>query len=266
MIYSIPNLINSIASMLADRFNLPVYASPNQQGTRYPCFFVFLRPSRTADQIDRIEKRDIFFDVVYVQARNQPDAYSDIYEKADGLDELFDMVQYFDNGLTVPLHTHEREYSIEDQELHYKFKIIARVSRPVEHDPMIVLEAININGYETAEDWKKIPADLVFGGIMQMTKYNAIGMVEAGDYERDIPSQLAFGVVVQSGKVTGIGAIEAGEHRRDSSTAVHYGTAMQGYKIISVDGIEPGNHTADLPGGLSIAAAVQTGKFAALGG
>ena len=66
--------------------------------------------------------------------------------------------------------------------------------------------------------------------------------------------------------MTGIGAIEAGEHRRDSSTAVHYGTAMQGYKIISVDGIEPGNHTADLPGGLSFAAAVQTGKFAALGG
>jgi len=145
MIYSIPNLINSIASMLADRYGLPVYASPNQQGTRYPCFFVFLRPSRMLDEIDNIGKREIFFDVVYVQARNQPDAYSDIYEKADGLDELFDMVTYTDGEESIPLHTHEKEYSIEDQELHYKFKIIARASLPTERDPMISLEEININ-------------------------------------------------------------------------------------------------------------------------
>lgn len=236
MIYSIPNLINSIASMLADRYSLPVYASPNQQGTEFPCFFVFLRPSRMLDQIDTIGKREIFFDVVYVQARNQPDAYSDIYEKADGLDELFDMVQYVDGGLSVPLHTHEREYSIEDQELHYKFKIIARVSLPVEHDPMIVLEAININGYETAEEWNRIPADLVFGTVAQITKYIAVGAIEPGDHLREIPSDLAFGVVMQTGKVTEIGAVEAG------------------------------NHTADIPGRLSFAAAVQTGKLAALGG
>lgn len=145
MIYSISNLMNSIALMLADRYGLPVYASPNQQGTNYPCFFVFLRPSRSADQIDRIEKRDIFFDVVYVQARNQPDAYSDIYEKAEGLEELFETVMYTDGDLKIPLHTHEREYDIEDQELHYKFKVIARVSPPSERDPMISLEEININ-------------------------------------------------------------------------------------------------------------------------
>lgn len=145
MIYSIPNLINSIASMLADRYGLPVYASPNQQGTEYPCFFVFLRPSRMRDEIDNIGKREIFFDVVYVQARNTPDAYSDIYEKADGLDELFETVTYTDGEESIPIHTHEKEYSIEDQELHYKFKIIARVSLPTEKDPMIQLEEININ-------------------------------------------------------------------------------------------------------------------------
>lgn len=145
MIYSIPNLINSIASMLADLYGLPVYASPNQQGTEYPCFFVFLRPSRMQDEIDNIEKREIFFDVVYVQARNTPDAYSDIYEKADGLDELFEMVTYTDGEESIPIHTHEKEYSIEDQELHYKFKVIARVSLPTEEDPMIQLEEININ-------------------------------------------------------------------------------------------------------------------------
>lgn len=236
MIYSIPNLINSIASMLADRYGLPVYASPNQQGTNYPCFFVFLRPSYMHDQIDRIGKREIFFDVVYVQARNCPDAYSDIYEKADGLDELFDIVLYTDGAHTVPLHTHERQYSIEDQELHYQFKIIARVSTPIDHDPMIVLEAININGYETAEEWNRIPASLVFGAIAQITKYTEIGMVEPGDHLRNIPSDLAFGVVVQSGKVTGIGAVE------------------------------PGNHTADISGGLSLAAVVQMDRLAAIGG
>ena len=36
----------------------------------------------------------------------------------------------------IPLHTQDRTYSIEDQELHYRLRISQRVSRPVEHIPM----------------------------------------------------------------------------------------------------------------------------------
>lgn len=133
MTFTIENIIKSIALMLSGAYpNIPVYDSPNQQGTKYPCFFVFLMPSTLTDEVDRVAKRDISIDVVYVQARNTPNANADIYGIADGLDVLLDYVEYTDGGNEdpVPIHTHERAYSIEDQELHYKFRMIARVSLP----------------------------------------------------------------------------------------------------------------------------------------
>lgn len=137
MIYTIENLIQSIAAQLKTVYPaLPVYDTFTLQGNEYPCFFVFLMPSNISDQIDGVDKREIFFDVVYVQQRNITNAYADLYSVADTLDELLDVVNYTADGETVPLHTHERNYSIDDQELHYKFKIIARVSRPYTPNPM----------------------------------------------------------------------------------------------------------------------------------
>lgn len=137
MIYTIENLIQSIAAQLKTVYPaLPVYDTFTLQGNEYPCFFVFLMPSNISDQIDGVDKREIFFDVVYVQQRNITNAYADLYSVADALDELLDVVNYAADGESVPLHTHERNYSIDDQELHYKFKIIARVSRPYTPNPM----------------------------------------------------------------------------------------------------------------------------------
>jgi len=137
MIYTIENLIQSIAAQLKTVYPaLPVYDTFTLQGNEYPCFFVFLMPSNISDQIDGVDKREIFFDIVYVQQRNITNAYADLYSVADTLDELLDVVNYTADGETVPLHTHERNYSIDDQELHYKIKIIARVSRPYTPNPM----------------------------------------------------------------------------------------------------------------------------------
>jgi hypothetical protein len=137
MTYTIENLIQSIAAQLKTVYPaLPVYDTFTLQGNEYPCFFVFLMPSNISDQIDGVDKREIFFDVVYVQQRNITNAYADLYSVADTLDELLDVVNYTADGETVPLHTHERNYSIDDQELHYKIKIIARVSRPYTPNPM----------------------------------------------------------------------------------------------------------------------------------
>lgn len=131
MTYKIENLIESIAAQLKSVWaDLPVYDSYTLQGAVHPCFFVFLIPSNIADQIDRIEKRETFFDIVYVQDRNAPSAYGTLYDVADQLDELLDVINYSADGETIPIHTHERNYSIDDQELHYKIKILARVSRP----------------------------------------------------------------------------------------------------------------------------------------
>ena len=139
MTYTINNLIKSVAGVLAASFpDVPIHDSPTQQKSGYPCFYVFLRPSDIRDQLSARDMRNVSLDVVYVQERNTPDANAELYGIADTLDELLDVVPYSDGSGEdpVPLHTHERDYSIEDQELHYRLRISQRVSKPVEHIPM----------------------------------------------------------------------------------------------------------------------------------
>lgn len=143
MIFSLELIIKSIASQLAAEFNVPVYASATQQGAEYPCFFIFLMTGRIRDQIDRACLRDIGIDVVYVQERNTVNADLELLQIGDRLDQLLDMISYTDGTDTVPLHTHDREQSIEDQELHYKLYIRQRVSIP-ELFPLMMTEETDV--------------------------------------------------------------------------------------------------------------------------
>ena len=146
MTLEIYRVIKSIAAQLAGAFPYyPVYASPNQQGTKYPCFFVFVVPtSGISDQLSERAKRDISLDVVFVQERNKAGANEELYAIAETLDELLDTVAYTADGETVPLHTHDRTYSIEDLELHYKLRVSQRVYVPRQEIPMQVLEENNV--------------------------------------------------------------------------------------------------------------------------
>ena len=139
MIYSIEYLIRSVAAQLATAFpGTLVHDSPTQQKSGYPCFYIFIRPSDIRDQLSARDMRNISLDVVYVQERNAPDANTELYRVAETLDEILDTVPYSDGSGDDPvlLHTHERDYSIDDQELHYRLRISQRVSKPVEHIPM----------------------------------------------------------------------------------------------------------------------------------
>ena len=139
MIYSIEYLIQSVAGTLRSAFpGVDIHDSPTQQKSGWPCFYIFLRPSDIRDQLSARDARNISLDVVYVQERNTPNGNAELYEIADTLDELLDVVPYSDGSDEdpVPLHTHERDYSIEDQELHYRLRISQRVSRPVGRTPM----------------------------------------------------------------------------------------------------------------------------------
>lgn len=146
MTFGIYRVIKSIAAQLAGAFPFyPVYASPNQQGTKYPCFFVFVVPtSGVSDQLSERAKRDISLDVVFVQERNKAGANEELYAIAETLDELLDTVAYTTDGETVPLHTHERTYSIEDMELHYKLRVTQRVYVARQEIPMQELEESNV--------------------------------------------------------------------------------------------------------------------------
>lgn len=175
MTYTIRNLVKSIASQLVGAFpDYPVYDSPTQQGATYPCFFVFLMPSTIVDQIDRHEKRDIAFDIVFVQARNAPNAYAQIHGIADTLDELMDFVNYTADGETVPLHTHEREWSIEDQELHYKLHIKQRVAKAVNHTPINVLWEMTVNNNPQYEGVGQNTGRIRMGIVAQRTAIQGI--------------------------------------------------------------------------------------------
>lgn len=143
--FTINNLITSVAAQLKERWpGLPVYDSRTPQGTRYPCFYVHLMPSGILDQIDGIEMRNVALDVIYVQQRNIVNADAELLEIADALDELLDYIQYTDGGEPVPLHTHDRTYSIEDQELHYKLEVRQRVGHARNNIKIQQVEECNV--------------------------------------------------------------------------------------------------------------------------
>ena len=178
MIYSIEYLIRSVAAQLATAFpGTPVHDSPTQQKSGYPCFYIFLRPSDIRDQLSARDMRNISLDVVYVQERNAPDANAELYRVAETLDEILDTVPYSDGSSEdpVPLHTHERDYSIEDQELHYRLRITQRVSRAVEHLPMEYIDSLNINNPKSGEYPEDISGSVYVGVVNQQSiVYNVI--------------------------------------------------------------------------------------------
>lgn len=142
MIFTLGNIINSLAGVLKAQYpDYPVYDSPNQQGTDYPCFFIFFMPSEISGQVDGRFLRDLGVDIVFVQQRNIVNGNKEIYEIADYLDEALELFAYSDeNGASGLIRTFERQWQNEDQELHYKFHIRERVYISRQQIPMEILE------------------------------------------------------------------------------------------------------------------------------
>ena len=146
MTFTIPNIINGIGSLLEEKYpQYPVHDSPNRQGSSFPCFFIFLMPSTSEDEVGSRYLRDLGIDIVFVQERNVVDQNAQIYEIAEFLDESLDMLLYSDgSGQTALIHTFERQWQIEDQELHYQFHIRQRVKLPEARNPMTEMEENNV--------------------------------------------------------------------------------------------------------------------------
>ena len=146
MTFTLENLINSLAGILKSEYpDYPVYDSANQQGTDYPCFFIFLMPSIIEDHIDDRFYRDIGIDIVFVQQRNIVNGMREIQDIQDFLDFSLETFPYSDgSGEETYIHTYGRSASTEDQELHYKFHIKQRVSLPRATNYMNSLEDTNV--------------------------------------------------------------------------------------------------------------------------
>jgi len=145
MIFTIGNVINSLAGVLKAKYpEYPVYDSPNQQGTVFPCFFIFFMPSEIDSQVDGRFMHDLGVDIVFVQQRNIVNGNAEIHAIAQYLDENLEVFPYSDgNGETALIHTCERQWQNEDMELHYQFHIRQRVAVPQEVILMQIMEDNN---------------------------------------------------------------------------------------------------------------------------
>lgn len=145
MIFTLDHIVNSLAGVLKAQYpDYPVYANANQQGTKYPCFFIFFMPSTIESRMDDHFYRDLGVDIVFVQQRNTIDGNSKLQGIAEYLDEHLEIFAYSDgNGETVWLRTYERQWQTEDQELHYQFHIRQRMALSRTEIPMREMEANN---------------------------------------------------------------------------------------------------------------------------
>ena len=136
MIFSLQNVINSLAALLTKQYpDYPVYDSQNQQGTKFPCFFIFFMPSTTEEHAGNRYYRDLGVDIVFVQQRNL----------VNGNQKIQEIAEYADNSdLRTLLPTSERQWNIEDEELHYQFHIRQRVALQAKENLMSDMEENDI--------------------------------------------------------------------------------------------------------------------------
>lgn len=146
MTFTLTQLLDSIGGVLKDKYpDISAYSNPNQQGTDVPCFFIFFMPTETENRVGRRFMRNIGIDVVYLAERTDTDAYDQLVSVADQLDFILEFIPYGDEKLR----TYDREWKIDDGELHYQFTIKATVSYPDDTPPIESMESYEggINQY-----------------------------------------------------------------------------------------------------------------------
>ena len=180
MIFSLHHVIDSLAGMLTGAYpDYPVYDSPNQQGTSFPCFFLFFMPSTIEEHVGNHYFRDLGVDLVFVQQRNLVNGNRKIHEIAEFLDRNLDPFPYTDgSGKSVPVPVQDQQWSIEDEELHYQFHIRTRILVEETENLMQEMEENNVGIKENdsenggkevlpSETFKKPPSCGISAGFRQ---------------------------------------------------------------------------------------------------
>lgn len=144
MMFTLVDLFQSIAGVLARHWDYPVYISPNQQGTKFPCFFLFTMPSTVEKGMDARFVRDIGIDIVFVQERNIVNGNDEIIDIAEILDCEMELLPYEKEKERAWIRTYERQWQIEDEELHYQFHVREHVNIEQDNQRMEVLEVDDV--------------------------------------------------------------------------------------------------------------------------
>ena len=142
MNFTISTIAKSLADYLATSLpGVSFYEDPNQQGTVLPCAFLQQRYSYLERQTGGYWLRRIGLDLTYLVDYNLPNMQQLYQTAAETLDLALDTFPYSDGeNAPVLIQTHNREWNIDLDALHYKFEIRERVSLPEDGTPMRVIE------------------------------------------------------------------------------------------------------------------------------
>lgn len=133
MNFTITTLGESLADYLAPVLpDVQYNEDPAQQGVDCPCFFLQQRYAYT-DR--RRSTRGMFLqriglDLTYLEDYNLPDLHQRYLAAAGVLDTVMETIEYTDGDGTALLRTYERQWTIDEDALHYKFELQVWVSLP----------------------------------------------------------------------------------------------------------------------------------------
>lgn len=146
---TVSTIAKSIADYLAALPDTPfagvaMYEDPNQQGSQPPCLFLQQRYSRLQLETGGYWLRTIGLDLTYLLDYNLPDLQQRYQVAAEALDLVMETFPYSDKqaGEHVLVRTHERNWRIDLDALHYQFEVRERVSIPV---PAVKMQTMDLN-------------------------------------------------------------------------------------------------------------------------
>ena len=129
MTFSILDTAKSLAGYLAPLFpGVAFYEDPNQQGTRCPCFFLQQRDAEISLRTGGRFLRQVSLDLTYLEDYNLPDLQRRYEAAAQVLDRCMETFPCLLPGDAFPpkttlLRTYDRNWRIDLDALHYRFRL-----------------------------------------------------------------------------------------------------------------------------------------------
>lgn len=132
MNFTISTIAKSLADYLAPSFpGVTFYEDPNQQGSKAPMLFLQQRYAHIEPRRNNgYYLRRIGLDLTYLVNYNLPNLQQLYQQAAETLDLRMETVPYSDGTDTGLLRTHDREWRIDLDALHYKFELRVWVTIP----------------------------------------------------------------------------------------------------------------------------------------
>lgn len=146
--FSLNNLLYSIAYVLKQLFNKPIYINPNQQSTQLPCFFVQLVPTSHLKRGISKDIYDVQFDIIYLTDINDNKQFSRFYDILNVLDANIHIIPYRteDENIEGNFTLHNPSFTTELGKLSYKVNGLFRVKlKDIDKEPSAKLKRLILN-------------------------------------------------------------------------------------------------------------------------